>query len=58
MEIHSQNIKPNTSQSNGLVEKTVRKAKNLMTKASENNEDPYLGLLELGLKLQLGTDNF
>ena len=33
-------------QSNGLVEKTVQTAKSLMTKGSENGEDPYLGLLE------------
>jgi len=33
-------------QSNSLVEKTVQTAKSLMMKASENGEDPYLGLLE------------
>ncbi|KAK2713919.1 hypothetical protein QYM36_009716, partial [Artemia franciscana] len=46
MGIHSQNIKPNISPVQWFMKRTVRTAKNLMTKASENNEDPYLGLLK------------
>ena len=33
-------------QSNGLVEKTIQTCKSIMTKASENGLDPYLGILE------------
>ena len=31
---------------NGLVEKAVQTVKNLLTKAKQDNRDPYLGLLE------------
>ena len=33
-------------QANGLVEKSVQTVKNLLTKAKQDNRDPYLGLLE------------
>ena len=33
-------------QANGLVEKSVQTVKNLLTKANQDNLDPYLGLLE------------
>ena len=38
---------PRFPQSNGLVERTVQIAKKLLKKASEDNKDPYLAILEL-----------
>ena len=38
---------PNYPQSNGLVEKSVHIAKQLLKKSKSDNRDPYLGLLEL-----------
>ena len=37
---------PLNRQANGLVEKAVQTVKNLLTKAKQDNRDPYLGLLE------------
>ena len=39
-------ISPLYPQANGLVEKSVQTVKNLLTKAKQDNRDPYLGLLE------------
>ena len=39
-------ISPLYPQANGLVEKSLQTVKNLLTKAKQDNRDPYLGLLE------------
>ena len=36
---------PRYPQSNGLAERAVQSAKNVMTKCAEDNTDPYLALL-------------
>ena len=37
---------PGYPKSNGLVEKAVQISKNIMTKVTENGEDPFLGIIE------------
>ena len=47
MEFRAYHQQPHFPQSNGLVENSVKQAKNLLDKCKKDGSDPLLGLLNL-----------